>query len=284
MRFLPAGQGFLADGGRPVSPQNAFGTYFDVTGRVPSLIFQGDSLNSKFPTSPSVALVANNGALDSQAFPVGAEGEPNESPLITSAYQYANSPAQIHHGIADDTILDIDGSKSISFSICFRTLNDAFPVNAGAIFGKRQTGGDLIGYELTMGIDGSVTFTHKGADLTDQPQGFAAYNSAAGQHRYADGRLHTFDIEFDITASEVRVGSEHSATDTVPWTLSPMVTGTTFRLGAVRGFAAGPIQIAYLIVSENAQAMKGDPSDTALVLAAETSLTSVMLHNREGLT
>lgn len=284
MRLLPPGQGFLADGGRPVSPQNAFGGYYDATGRVPTYLFVGDSLSSQLPNSPTIDLVANGAALVNQAFPAAPnEGQPLDSPLMVAGYQYPNA-VDVYHQILDTDVIDIDGSTPVAVTLCYRTTADAFPANTGSLMGKRELGGDVRGWDVILGSDGSMTVTWKGADLVQDSLGFDGYNIAAGQHGYADGRWHTADIEFDTGAGEIRFGNEHEDTMDAPWTTSSLSTATTFRLGSVRSlFAAGPFQAAFLAVSLGVQAMTGDPSGAAAALAEVTSLVEVVRHVNEDI-
>jgi hypothetical protein len=285
MSQVSPGNGWLADpGGAPEFSLSPIVLYGQITGRKLDYLFRGDSLTARLPLEPPTTLVAHGSALVAQAFPgPGAEGEPNASPMMVSAYQYPNVSGA-YHDLATTGTLDIDGTQSVAFSLCFRTTADAFPAFGGAIFGKRQAAGDLIGYELTMDAAGILTLTWKDATLTQTSLSFNAYNTAAGQHRYADGRLHTVDIEFDVVAGEVRIGTEHANTMTAAWAPASLATGTTFRLGAVRALAAGPFQLAYLAASIGQAAMRGAPSDTAFALAEETSLSALYGHNNEPVT
>lgn len=279
------GNGYLLDPSQaPEFPPSPIVLYGQLAPRTPDYLFRGDSLAALLPVTPALLLVANGGALVGQAFPgAGQEGEPNDGPLMVSGYQYANASA-VYHQIADTSVLDIDGSQSVSFSVCFRTVQDVFPAATGAIFGKRQIGGDEIGYELTLNTGGTLTWTFKDTALTQESLGFSLYNAADGQRRYADGEWHVVHIELDKDAQEVRVGTEHAPTMTKAWPASSLSTGTSFRLGAVRAFAAGPFQLAWLAATYGPEAMSDDASTTALLLANETHLVTQLIHRNEPTT
>lgn len=281
MSQVTPGNGWLLDpASAPDFTPSPLVLYGQLAPRSPDYLFRGDSLNALRPVAPQLTLVANGGALVNQAFPgPGLEGEPNVSPLMVKGFQYTNTNAT-YHAISDTSILDIDGSQSVSFSLCFRTTTDEFPVASGAIFGKRQTG-DLVGYELILNTGGTLNLSYKDAVNPQVDLGFSLYNNGAGQHRYADGRWHVVHIEFDKDAQEVRMGTEHPVQMVGAWPASSLSTTTEFRLGGVRAFAAGPFQLAWLAASLGPTAMSNDPSGVALALAEECALVTRLEHRGE---
>lgn len=285
MSMAIPGNGWLRDpAAAPEFAVSPLVLYRDIAGQSPDYLFLGDSLTARLPLTPSTVLTANGGALVNQAFPAaGLEGEPNESPLMVAAYRYANANG-VYHAASNPSILDIDGTVSTSFSLCFRTVSDAFPANAGTIFGKRVVGGSEVGYELSLNVAGSLTLTWKDTALVQGSLGFSVYNSSAGQRRYADGRWHTIHIEFDVEAGQIRMGTEHVPQMAAAWAGSSLTTATTFRLGGVRAFAAGPIQIAYLAASRGPIKKSSDAAETALALSLETHLVAQFGHRNEPIT
>lgn len=257
--------------------------FVDITGVLPGLMLIGDSLTavlSELPTNPT--MIAVGSALVNQALPgPGAQGEPNDSPLMKAAYQYANTFGE-RHEFADTSIGDEDSSRSWSVNVCFRTLADADPANNGQFLGKIEASGDIIGWELQMSTAGAITFSSKGADLQSDVTTFNTYNNASGQHRYANAQWHWAGAHFDIGTSKIRTATEHEGTMTEGWTTSSLSTATELRVGSTRAFAAGPIQIAAVVWSYGDQAVADDPHERCLRLAEDTHLVIQLGHRGEG--
>lgn len=257
------------------------GRFLADTGVIPGLVLLGDSLTAALSEGPAPTLMSSGGATVNQPLPgSGAQGEPNDSPLVVAAYEFTNTTST-YHEFTDTSIADEDGSRSWSVDVCFRTKTDDFPANPGQIFGKREAAGNTVGWEGSMGADGSVTATLKGADLVSLPLGFSSYNNAAGQHRYADGEWHNLCLQFDIDSLEFRAATDHAPTMTAGWSGSSPSTATPFRLGGVRTFSIGPMQIAYVVFSYGAQSVSDDPGARALLLASDGYLVQQLQHRNE---
>lgn len=270
--------GVWNDGGLSANP---IARYFQLTGVRAGLIFRGDSLAALMAEStPYPTLVAAGAATEEQALPTSGTGEPNDSPLMVQAYQYTNTNGT-YHQVADTSVGDEDGSRSWSVDLCWRTTANGPLANAAQFAGKRKSTAPTRGWEWQMSTDGMITIAAQGADDVLRARDLATYNSQQGQNKYADAQWHWSCAQFDISANEIRVATEHEKPAALAWPLAGQNLTTaglaSLRFGGVRAFSA-PIQLALAVFSYGDEAVQDDVQSRALQLAADTHLVQQLNH------
>lgn len=278
------------EGGFYVEPKLAPGSedtnpligYQVITGRVPGLMLRGDSLTALVAEqAPLPSMVVENGALFGQPVPgAGAQGEPNDTPLVVELFQFAEVVGR-RVKFADNAIGDEDASRSWSVDVLFRTTSDAAPSNASGVIGKRESGGNLRGWEMTLNTAGDIVWALKDATDTQVTQSYSTYNNALGQNRYADGLWHWSTLQVDVAAGEIRTATEHGLTMTSAWAPASLAAVAPLSIGAVRAFAA-PVQVAIAVWSYGAQAVADDPFERCDLLSENTHLVVVEKHRNEA--